>query len=224
MQEPDDMAGVREAILEPPPGQCFVTMAIGNEPAYTVASIASPNRCTLIIVTLDEDGQPKVDQYLLPIGHLIGYLDPHVQQSLHYRNMYRNPLQDVYKLTLLGRAFRKRRNIANEFRDADLQDLLYGKWLDPIGAALAAYECARRSPTDGRLPEVAGNMEKYFADLPDTAAIQRLARYKRADPTGVPLFIDGLRAFENYEALLPFPAGLLDFSGPWTAWRGALRS
>ena len=41
-------------------------------------------------------------------------------------------------------------------------------------------------------------------------------------PRGVPLFQDGLRLLQK-EVPLPFPMGLLDFTSPWTSWRGAVR-
>jgi hypothetical protein len=68
---------------------------------------------------------------------------------------------------------------------------------------------------------VTSNMMQYFSDLPDSAAIGRLAGIA-TEPRGVPLFIDGLRAFEPGRMALPFPAGLLDFRSPWTSWRGAV--
>jgi len=65
------MEGLREAVVHPPPGQFFLTLGVGAQPAYTFASFASPNRCALIVLTLDEDGAPRVGQYLLPLGHLL---------------------------------------------------------------------------------------------------------------------------------------------------------
>jgi hypothetical protein len=38
----------------------------------------------------------------------------------------------------------------------------------------------------------------------------------------VPLFLDGVRVFGNDPGWLPFDAGRLDLTGPWTAWRGAV--
>jgi hypothetical protein len=203
-------------------GQHFVTFGIGEQPAYTIASLASPNRATLVVVTLDEDGQRRVSQYLLPIGHLRDRLENEVRLRIEDRDS----LKDVYALAQLIRAFRKRRRIAREFKDAELDALLYAKWLDPIGASLAAYELVRRRPSGDRPPPglelVAANLMRFFPELPDSAAIARLARRDNTPLTGVPLFLDGLRAFPDYQDRLPYPAGLLDFGGPWTAWRDAL--
>ena len=137
----------------------------------------------------------------------------------------RNQLKDVHVLALLGRTFRKRRKIEDEFKEHELDALLWSKWLDPIGASLATYECARRNNADPQtLAEVARNMRTYFGDLPDTAAIVRLAGKDEPPPHGVPLFLDGLRAFKEGEIALPYPASLLDFTGPWTCWRGAVEN
>jgi hypothetical protein len=100
-------------------------------------------------------------------------------------------------------------------------DLLYGKWVDPIGASLATHECVRRNQRQS-LPTVAANMTRYFPDLPDTAAVLALAGTP-GPPRGIPLFQNGLRLLQA-EVALPFPIGLLDFTSPWTSWRGAVAS
>ena len=86
-------------------------------------------------------------------------------------------------LALLSRAFRKRRKLAEEFKNHELDQLLMAKWLDPIGASLATYECVRRNQRKF-LKKVASNMTDFFGDLPDTAAIARIAGDKNA-PTRV---------------------------------------
>lgn len=221
-KEPRGMKGVYEAVMHPAAGQTFVTLAVGDQPAYTVTTLASPNRCTSIVLSLGDDGQPRVGQYLLPIGHLVDRLEPFVQGMLASRN----PLKDVHTLALLTRAFRKRRRIETEFGSSQLVELLYAKWLDPIATSIATYECVRRNVNRDLLPTVAGNMRMFFGDLPDTPAIARLAGVGSPPPIGVPLFLDGLRAFPDHAAALepwmPHPAGLLDYSGPWTVWRGAV--
>ena len=228
-RQPNGMVGLSEVVMHPPTGQWFVSLAIGTQPTYTLASFASPNRCTLITLTLDEDGQPRVGQYLLPLGHLVENLDPEILANINLRYAEWDPprrptaLSDVYVLSLLSRAFRKRRKIEAEFKNNELEELLYSKWIDPIGASLATYECLRRNRKDP-LKIVAMNMQRYFADLPDTSAIARLSGKAQTAHRGVPLFLDGLRAFRDYGRWLPYPAGLLDFSGPWTAWRGALKN
>ena len=216
-REPQSMEGLREAVMHPPPGQFFMTLIVGSQPAYTVASFASPNRCTLIALTLDEDDTPLVAQYLLPLGHLVQNLDPEVQDRIRERNQ----LKDVQVLAQLSRAFRKRRGTGTEFNRNEIDQLFNSKWLDPVAASMATYESLRRGQRE-HLMEVAANMSHFFPNLPDTSAIIRLSGTGNPAPHGTPLFLDGLRAFPKYDEWLPYPAGLLDFTGPWTAWRGAV--
>ena len=218
-RQPGDMKGLREAVFHPDAGQHFLTFAVGDQPTYTIASFASPNRCTLIVLTLDEDGSAIIGQYLLPIGSLLGNLDQIVQARIRDRWRYKSPLEELRTLALLSRAFRQRRRIEREFNNHELEDLLYSKWLDPIGASLATYEHIRRGQRQ-HLDEVARNMERFFPDLPDTTAIRRLAGHTEQPPRGVPLFADGLRAFGADKSWLPYEPASLDWSGPWTAWRG----
>jgi Caspase domain len=220
-RQADGMRGLREAVVHPPAGQYFLTFAVGNQPTYTIASFASPNRCTLIVLTLDEDGSAIIGQYLLPLGSLLGYLNPKVQERMQDRWRYKSPLEDVRTLALLSRAFRRRRRIEREFGNDKLGELLYAKWLDPIGASLATYESVRRGEKQ-YLAEVAQNMELFFPDLPDTMAIRRLAGHLEQRPRGVPLFADGLRAFGPDKSWLPYEPASLDWSGQWTAWRSIL--
>ena len=129
------------------------------------------------------------------------------------------PLQDIQSLAMMHRSFRRRRDLSGELGQNAFRDLLYGKWVDPIGASLATYECVRRNQREP-LQIVAANMSRYFPDLPDTAAVMALAGMF-VPPRGVPLFQDGLRVLQK-DIALPFPMGLLDFTSPWTSWRGAV--
>jgi caspase domain-containing protein len=215
--QPPDMPGIREVYLPVQPGSQLVSFDIDGQPPYTVASHASPNRGMLITLTVDEEGSPRVSQYLLPIGHLVQNLPEAVRTRLEYRNQ----LNDVRFLARASRAFRKRRDVAKEVGVAELNDLLYAKWLDPIASSLAAYELVRRGRREA-LPEVVSNMKTFFPDIPDTAALAKLSGEPVNRPPGIPLFFDGLKAFPNYADWLPLPAGHLDFTSSWTAWRAAV--
>jgi hypothetical protein len=171
----------------------------------------------LVTLTLDEDGTPRVGQYLLPIGHLIDRLPLEVAQQVRKRNH----LRDVRFIAQASRAFRRRRDVQKEVPADELMDLFYAKWVDPIGSSLAAYEALRRGRRD-ELREVVGNMKRFFGDLPDTACLARLAGEPIDRPAGTPLFLDGLRAFPDYAGWLPLPASHLDFTGLWSAWRAAM--
>jgi hypothetical protein len=214
--QPDNMAGIREAYRSAAPGSLLVSFRTGGTP-YTIASFASPNRAMLITYTQDDDGAPRIGQYLLPVEHLIPGLDHDVQMILQSRNH----LMDVRTLARANREFRKRRDVFAQFKQNELDEITYMKWLDPIASSLAAYELIRRGKTKD-IGVIVGNMQRYFADLPDTAALAKLAGQPAAPPAGTPLFLDGLRAFPDYAATLPLPAGHLDFGSSWTAWRAAV--
>nr|WP_246395365.1 caspase family protein [Afipia massiliensis] len=214
--QPGDLTGVRQLCLPLGAGPQLISFRIGQSRPYTIASLSSPNRATLVTLTLDEDGAMQVSQYLLPLGHLLGHLHPFVAQRIAGRNQ----LADVKLLAESMRAFRKRRDVWKSVPDRVLDDILYTKWIDPIASALVAYELIRRGRTE-MLPEVVGNLSTYFPDLPDIAALTRLAHMRRVPYRAVPLFLDGLQAIEGVEDKLPLPAGSLDYTSPWTAWRGA---
>jgi hypothetical protein len=169
-------------------------------------------------VTLDGEGDYCVSQYLLPLGHLINSLPGDVRDRI----MHRNQLGDMRFLVQASNAFRKRQNpFKDGFTGNELRELLYAKWLDPIAASLAAYELLRRGDKI-QMREVVANMLRYFPDFPDTYALAKLIGENTTRPFGPPLFFDGLRAFPDYAEWLPLPAGHLDFTSPWTAWRAAV--
>lgn len=216
--EPPGMPGILEAYLPDSVGTGLVSFRIDDDPSYTIATATMPNRATLVTVTRDDEERPKVTQYLLPLGHLVGELPAFVRDGLQGRNH----LGDIQFLARASRAFRRRRDLMGAVPSVELMDLLYAKWLDPIANSLAAYEFVRRGRAD-QLSVVVDNMKKYFPDLPDTWALARITGDPNVQPRGVPLFLDGLRAFPGYDQRLPLPAGLLDFTSPWTAWQGAIR-
>jgi hypothetical protein len=216
--QPIAMPGIREAYFSAQTGWRLVSFRIDHGAPYTVASMASPNRATLITLTLDSEGNPRISQYLLPLGHLVTNLPERVRKLLNERNQ----LRDVKYLAQASRAFRKRRDVSRELPIGEVQDILNAKWLDPIASSLAAYECIRRNRM-GPMDEVLRNMTAYFNDLPDTAAIAKLMGQNVARPEGPPLFLDGLRAFPDDRTWLPLPAQNLDYTSPWTAWRDAVK-
>lgn len=213
-----EMPGLLEAVIDTAPGPTFVSVKVSDGPAATFASLSLPNRATLVTVTLDEGGLPVISQYILPIGGLIDHLDAQVTEKLRSRD----PLQDLLLLTKATEAFRRRKDFRKTLPDHFLDDVLYAKWLDPLGAAMAAYELIRRGRTEN-LSVVMANLETYFPDLPDTAALALLAGLRGRGLGAVPLFQDGLRALAEGGPKLPLPAALLDYDSPWTLWRGVVK-
>ena len=217
-KEPDGMPGIRHCLLRPPAGQQLISFRINGRAPYTVASLMSENRATLVTVTLDQDNSQRISQYLLPIGKLL----PELNQDVRARIERRNQLSDVRLLAQSARAFRRRRDVWKTVSDYALNDVLDSKWVDPIASALAAYELLRRGRSD-LISVVVQNMITYFPELPDTRALAVLAGRLPVEYGGVPFFLDGLRAFPGIEQILPLPASKLDYNSPWTAWRGAVK-
>lgn len=216
--EPTGMPGIRHCLLRPSAGPQLISFRINGRAPYTVASLTTENRATLITLTLGEDTSQRIGQYLLPIGKLL----PKLNQDVRQRIVSRNQLSDLRLLAQSARAFRRRRDVWKTVSDYSLDDILYSKWLDPIASALAAYELLRRGRTE-HIAEVVNNMTKYFSELPDTKALAVLAGRVPMKYGGVPLFLDGLRAFPDIEDRLPLPSNKLDYNSPWTAWRGAVK-
>lgn len=214
---PPSMQGIFESYFRINPGSHLISFRIGDQSPYTIASFAMPNRGMLITLTLDDEGNLRLSQYLLPLGHLLEQLPNEIRDRLRWRNH----LKDVQFLAQANRTFRKRRNLLNEIPIEELEALLYAKWLDPIASTLAAYEFLRRGKVD-ELRGVVQNMKRFFPDFPDTQSLARLSGDRESLPSSVPLFLDGLRAFTDYTEWLPLPASHLDFTSPWTAWRAAV--
>ena len=217
--QPPDMPGIREAYLATAPGSQLISFRLDDQAPYTIASLASPNRGMLITLTLDDQDNPRLSQYLLPFGHLVKFLPSLVRNRVEDRNL----LRDVRFIAQASRAFRNRRNLLKEVGAEELTELFYARWLDPIASSLAAYEALRRGRKD-EMREIVANMKRFFSDVPDTAALAKLAGENVDRPNGIPLFFDGLRAFPDFAEWLPLPAGHLDFASPWTAWRAAVKS
>ncbi len=215
-----NMSGIRHAYFKAEPGSHLLSLRLDDGLPYTIATIASPNRATLVTVTLDAEGAFRIAQYLLPIKHLFHYLPQAVQVQLNEPN--RNELREVRALARANRAFRNRRDIAQAIDQNEYHDLLYRKWLDPIASSLAAYGLLRRGNKDP-LREVVDNMAAYFPDVPDGVALKILCGQPADRGKGVPLFFDGLRAFPEWNEWFPLPQSHLDFNSAWTALLNAVK-
>ena len=216
-RRPGDL-DLHEAYAERPPGQHFVTVRINEGMSYTFASFTMPNRCTFITLVQGPDRQPQFIQYLLPVGALSEHLHPAVQDRIDERNS----LDDVRQFTRMFRSYRARQDVFATLSSLSLNDFLYHKWGNPIASSLAAYELMRRGEMR-HMAQVSSNMREFFPELPDSWAIDGLA--SGSGPValpGMPLFLDGLRAVQDYDGLSPFPSSHLDHSRPWTTWRGVI--
>jgi predicted RNA-binding protein with RPS1 domain len=191
-----------------------ITFHIGDRTPITILSSMLPNRITLITLSIDEDGQQQIGQYLLPVEHLVGALPEQVRYLIKGRGY----LRSTKFIAQAQRLFGKRRDIFVGHRRRTLEELLYLKWFDPIIAIMAAYELIRTGERD-KLGEVVENLEKFFPELPDTWAIKRLMNGD-APFRGWPIFSDGLLAFTEQFNELPYSADRLDYLSAWTLWRG----
>ena len=218
------------------PGANLLSLQLPGQVPSTFATYCLPNRATFVVFAEDEAGRLRVSQYLLPINHLIEHLAPKVRERLD------NPLSLVRYIFLAQSQFARKRSLEPEGSSEEARmwmELVYGKWLDPVMSLLAAYYFIRRGAAaadpKGNGPEskmnrllsvMLHNLREYFAGLPDIEAIGKLCKESWQLPTDPPLLLDGVLAFGESECkkMLPLPLGQLDFSGPWTAWRGAVKA
>ena len=154
---------------------------------------------------------------MLPPKHLVPSLQAVEQQFFN-----RPPLQTVRFIALAQKQLAEQRRMEPSIDDSAIerwQDLLWGKWLDPVMAIMACYELLRAGePID---PVVSNNLQQSYGQLPDVAAIQTRVGGPVKWPDAVPMFLTGVRTFPELQ--LPLPKGKLDFSSPWTSWIGAVR-
>lgn len=206
-------------------GPQLVTIKSGNNEARTLASYCLPNRLTFIVMSPGSRGQSRVNQFMLPMFHLNAFQPPIVQRRIQEDS---TPLRTIRTAYLFQAQFARSREIApTESDDQTLwRELLLGKWLDPVMSLLACYEILRRGRDHHKQDlrtVVIPNLETWFPGLPDTAAIATMLDLPRPEPTGPPLFREGLLAFEDWDEHLPIPADRLDFAHIWTMWRGRRR-
>ncbi len=211
------------------PGAALLSIAFGKASVITFSTAFLPNRATFLTITQDRQGSLQFQQMMLPLRHLLMNLPPAVRHRVFTENPDSpdsRPLRNIKFIVQAQRAFRKRQALdsgGESHRPQELNYLLYGKWLDPVMAALASYELIRRGSRQN-LEEVVDNLLRYFPQFPDTVAIARIVKDKTPRRVGWPLFLDGLSAFKNFQEILPLPASKLDYRGMWTMWRGAIRN
>jgi len=207
-------------------GAQLVTIRAGNAgDTRTLASYCLPNRLTFIVLSPGAHGQLRTTQFLLPMFHLKANQPEVVRIRI---DQERRPLRTIRTAYLFQSQFAQSRAIApTDPEDVLLWDeLLLGKWIDPVMSLLACYEILRRGRDDKKnmlRQIVVPNLDTWFPGIPDTAAIAAMLDLPRTTPEGVPLFREGLLAFPDWEDQLPLSADRLDFESIWTMWRGIRR-
>jgi hypothetical protein len=164
---------------------------------------------------------------MLPIGKLIGQLDPMVRYRIES-----DPLNIVRYMSLVQGQFARKRAFETEGNESNTwMELVYGKWIDPVMSLIAAYYLIRHGKAGPNAKEsdksllntITGNLRTYFGDLPDIAAIERMMGKKVKLPSATPIILDGVLSFESeIGKVLKLPQSKLEYGSPWTSWRGAV--
>jgi caspase domain-containing protein len=219
------LTGVYQARRVNDPGARLIAIRVGAAEPRTFASFAVPNRITFLVFAPGERGELTVHQFLLAAHHLSAALPPYIGDRIREHPQPLRAIRTAY-------AFQAQFARGNVINPPDAEDraawdeLLFGKWIDPVMSLLACYEILRRGDeaSKGTVRNlVVPNLDQYFPGIPDTAAIAASVGLDRPMPAYPPLFRDGLHAFPDWEQALPLPAGRLDYGYVWTTWRAALR-
>ncbi|HMF57586.1 MAG TPA: hypothetical protein VK619_14685, partial [Pyrinomonadaceae bacterium] len=218
------LPGIFEWREPAPKGPHLLSLKMPGQHPITYAIFCLPNRATFIVLAEDADGQLIMHQYMLPIHKLLKHLDSKPRDYVKKKNQ----LSLVRTMFLAQNQFARKRPLVNQKgeQNYDLNELIYGKWLDPVMSFIAAYELIRRGISKQRnlLKSMVKNLRRYFPEIPDTEAIAKLIDEKWKMPIGSPLLLDGVLAFDEdvEQHVLPLPPNKVDYGSPWTAWRGAV--
>jgi hypothetical protein len=225
--------GLYELRINTAPGLHIASLQLGKTAPFATVFYTLPNRATLLTVARDGVVGMRVHQFMLPLANLRQYLSPQEQAAQPYN------LLEAIRFTTLAQKQASRLRALEPLASRDAahdpklmedqnrwMDLLYGKWLDPIMALMAAYELARNAAKSEdirkALGEALGNLRTYFKGLPDVEVIAKLAGQSYAEPDTLPLFLAGLQALGAPDKMMPvrLPANKLDYTGPWITWVG----
>lgn len=206
-------------------GSHLLSLNIPRRPPITFATHCLPNRATLATFAQDKEGRLTFHQFILPIRHLIKYLDPTVRGYLQA-----NLLDVVRTMTLAQSQFARKRSVREQLAKTDRKvwsDLVHHKWLDPLMALIAAYDVIRHGTRDEArrlLKIVNSNLKKHFEGMGDVEAIAKLLGSPWKLPAAPPVFMDGVMAFDEIQEkqMLPLSPDKLDYYSPWTTWQRAV--
>jgi hypothetical protein len=174
-------------------------------------------------VSVDESHAVRIRQFILPLGHLASQLPFGGGFGAPGRDELRFPLRVVRRLVEVQRAFERSRRLDQVFSQPELDELLSFKWFEPVVSLLSAYELVRREQ-HAFMPEVVGNLQRHFPQLPDTGVLAGVCRLPTGAITAPPLVLDGYEAIDlHVPGVDTPPTERLDFTGPWTLWSGAVR-
>ena len=215
---PPALAGVREMVAHPIAGQSFVTFAIDDQPGYTLTTDTTARSRHRHRAHSGRRADPGL------AVHWCRSVICATGSTRRWRSTTRIAIP--CKTSIRSRS--SRAHFASgaasrpNSRALSCSSCCGASGSIRSAARCAAYELMRRRHAPRDMAEVASNMERFFAALPDSTAIARVVRGDARPPTGVPLFLDGLRVFPNYPGLAAVSGGVSSISrghGP----RGATR-
>jgi hypothetical protein len=230
MRKVAGIPGFYELWADGAPGAHLVFLRSAGQAASATVIYCLPNRATLLTAATSKTGELQIHQFILPIGKLKPNLTPMEQatQPANFLEAIRfTALAQKQMARLRSPAPPASSDLANDpklVQDRMLwADLLHGKWFDPVMALMAAYELAGTSKSSDAAPlleEALTNLRTYFSELPDVELIAKIAGLPHTEPHSLPLFLAGLHALSDPDPLMPFPAGKLEYTGPWITWVG----
>lgn len=200
-------------------GSVTVQVALPKREPTRFALACLPGRVTLFLVVLNDDGSIDVQQYLLPAAD--APRTPHPELT-------RLTADNLRRIEVAQRSYARTAEVPADM----VENLLGGKWIDPLMGCLAGYALLRRGDRES-FKVAARNMLKHFDGLPDSHVLAALEWPKKQDQhfadaaqRGTPVFAEGFRALQRWrektEQAVPPEAldmaeGLLPAS-TWTAW------
>jgi len=219
----DRLEGVQHVRMKLSPGPHLISLALPGIPPVTYATYALPNRAALMVFDVKSSGQIDVRQMLLPVYSLFQYLDWQVRERLEIES-----LRLVKYLTLAQERFANRHSLApaTPVEQEHWDSMLSGKWIDALFAIMAIFEAARRGKTQEMaepMGEAIANLNRFFGDLPDVAAVSKLLGHPSGPTKGAPLLLESLQRVPDFKASLPLSPDFLDYNSMWTSWFGAVK-
>jgi uncharacterized caspase-like protein len=236
----DALPTAAQAGIELTPGCITAELRVPGLAPTRYALTALQDRVTVLIAVAEDSGAVDVQQYLVPARPDAFAAGDYLQDPRNVRRL--EQAQRYY--ARLPRLEPFDAHVALIEHELHVDDLLAGKWLDPLLGALAGYALIRAGNPDryvgapspngaGMQPSAMANMLNHFGGLPDAHVLAALCEPERRDEhfqaaleLGLPVFAEGFRAlYAWYDETRPpterplwlEPSALL-VGSPWTAW------
>jgi hypothetical protein len=235
----EGIVGMYQLRVDIAPGVRYLSIDLPHAPIFTIPLVCFANRVSLVSVSrgtrstdreiLASDNQKylrhlRVYQHNLPFYRFVSLAPASLEAVLRAKMN----LRTIRALYIMESQYCKRQPIAN-INDPELkrewQDILDGKWLDPLAALVVCYELYRtgQSKTAGdTLRKIIVGLKESYPGIPDTEAISALLGLSFQRPSKPPIFLDGFIVFSNDESWLNLPLNKVDYNSPWTEWKGAI--